>query len=199
MYYQGSTRINCINNSIKAWKEQGKQKLSRIDFISESTILGCRSNSFGYNCHDNHLLNGCYENTFLDKCCDNVLGAGCSTNRLMDSCYLNTINEACSSNSLDVACSLITMQRLCTQNDIGAWCSNIFLRENTRCTKVDAGCSYVTLTIVSWYDSKSINNVHIHSGVHGTYSAPRVITRQDGNNDYSVDYYASGSQSVTLD
>ena len=195
MYYQGYTRINCINNSIKAWKEQGKQKLPRIDFICESMILSCYSNSFGYDCHDNHLLTDCYENTFLDNCCDNVFGSGCSTNRLMNSCYLNTIDAGCHSNSLDVACFEIELQTSCSRNEIGASCSNILLRQYTKYTKVDAGCSYITLTIVAWFNSKSINNV----GVHGTSSNRKIITRQDGDNNYSIDYYASDSQSITLD
>ena len=185
----------------------------------------CNMNVLGAHCDGNRFYQTCEQNSLDANCSSNVLGMECCFNRLDCGCQNNVIDAYGYRNHIGNGAGYCFIGEESYNNDIGAGCDNVRIgayaesvRIGNGCDHVkfddgtgddmyycennvvDPGCKYLTITCLDDDESGNnpMRNVHIHSGVSGTYGNNKTIVVPDRNLAYSVDYYASGSIEILV-
>lgn len=181
-------------------------------FASQSDILGegCASNNFYGSNWGNKLGDHVSNNTFSAYFQDNVLGDYCNHNSFGQNCYNNileggctyiSINEYSSGNYIGYSSTYINLGRYASRNSIGRGCSYVKFGTSgtsfsySKFITVEDGCSYLYIDTTDTTAGAYLQNITIHKGIKGTSDSSRTtITVASRNNQYSIDYYASGSE-----
>lgn len=166
---------------------------------------GCYNNTFGDNCNGNIFDTNGYGNTFDTNCSNNTLGDSCEYNILDAHCFSNTFGPSCFCNTLDNTCSYIKLGTRCSYNTFGNGCSYIVFGGSSNYPSdyyqyniIDNGCSYLCLySNATGSYNYQLQNVHIHSGIAGTYNNYKLI-KVDINLSYTTDVYPSGSTEMFI-
>lgn len=138
----------------------------------------------------------CYSNTFDSNCYSNTFGEYCYSNTFSSNCYLNTFDGYCRLNAFGSFCYSNVFASSSYSNIFADSCHSISFRGSCRCNTFDDYCNYISLQ--SSASGGYLMNIHIHRGVKGAYGSPLVIDVPVKDQDYSIDYYAAGSQEIIL-
>lgn len=129
----------------------------------------CRSNRIGRSFSANHTGNYFQTNTIGDNCRGNIFGNNFEWNSLRDECEYNTFGNYCRSNIFKSGCKY---------NTIGHSCKGIILFENVQNSKIDSGVESIVLRSNATKETP-LQNIHILSGVRGSYESRLVINIPD--------------------
>ena len=157
-----------------------------------------QQNTVGSHFSSNTISFGFYSNTVGSNFFNNTIGSDFRYNTVGNSFNYNTIGSYVTNNTIGSYVANNTIGSYVIDNTIGLSASeNVYVRW----CKFDDGVQYVSLTSddTSASSSNQIQNVHIHLGVKGSSSSNRLtISVPDRNLSYSIDYYASNSQSFFI-
>ena len=170
----------------------------------------CNNNFFAGPTGSVSMGDSCSYNTFDQNAYQITMGANCSGNTFHSGefyCAFNTLGNNCSGNYIGGGMyNYITLGNYCSSNRIGDNCTNIKFGTSSstidfvKNVVVDNECSYLYINCsdTSASTGNILRNVHIHSGISGTSSSYKTITVPDRHLTYTIDYYASGSQSIDI-
>lgn len=178
--------------------------------FSYNTIgQSCQNNSIKAGCQRNQIDAGFSQNKIDSNFTNNVVAVGFSANTVRQdfsyntigpNFYANTVGMGFYSNEIGPRFHDNIVGSSFTKNDVGPDFSNNLLDVYyTRYCTFDSGVQFISLTSTQPASTSDfIQNIHIHSGIAGTSSSRKVVDTIRSST-YSIDYYASGSQSITLD
>lgn len=185
---------------------------------NNTTGYATRYNSFGTGCNNNTLGEYCEYNTFGSYCYSNTIEGDVSYNTIGNKCFYNTFGDMCRSISLGNNCARNVLNDHVTGVIIGneveksifcPYCSYITVASRCSGCQIDSVAKYVTFESgvsnvrlqcsSTTSENNPMKNIHIHEGISGyDFYDPKAITVQVANQDYSIDYYATDSQTIEV-
>lgn len=183
--------------------------------------VGNNANVFGINIRGS-CGDYCNSNVF-DGLNDFDLGEGCSYNHVGKNASID-LGTYCSYNVFKSDSHQITFGNSCSHNTIGSNCTSIWLGNYCECNIFHDGCSWVSIGTMgspinycryneidsgayslqiicpdtSASESNQLQYIHVHSGIKGAVGRAKTITVPDRNLNYTIDYYATGSEQKGL-
>ena len=177
-------------------------------FYSNTVSSNFCNNNIDYNFQYNTIGSSFYNNNIgYNFSYNNNIGYNFNSNTIGSDFNYNNIGSIFQHNTVGSNFRYNTVGSNFSYNNIGSYFSSNTIGSSTsenvyvRYCQFDDGVHHISLTSndTSASGSNQIQNVHIHSGIMGTSDSNRLtISVPDRNLAYSLDYYANGSQDITL-
>jgi hypothetical protein len=171
------------------------------DSVCTNNVLmnGCFGNTFGKNCNNNLFGIDCNDNAFGADCNDNTFGNNCDSNVFMEDSDSNHFGNMCNENVLGVQNRFMTFGDECCNNELRVDINGDYM-SLCKYIRLDSGCSFVTLynALPLTDDEDTLQSIHVHRSVIGTYTNRRNVPIQRTNAEYEISVSMNSSNEVKV-
>lgn len=171
------------------------------DSVCTNNVLmnGCFGNTFGKNCNNNLFGVDCNDNAFGADCNDNTFGNNCDSNVFMEDSDSNHFGNMCNENVLGVQNRFMTFGDECCNNELRVDKNGDYM-SLCKYIRLDSGCSFVTLynALPLKDDEDTLQSIHVHRSVIGTYTNRRNVPVQRTNAEYEISVSMNSSNEVKV-
>lgn len=172
-----------------------------VDSVCTNNVLmnGCFGNTFGKNCNNNSFGVDCNDNAFGADCNDNTFGNNCDSNVFMEDSDSNHFGNMCNENVLGVQNRFMTFGDECCNNELRVDINGDYM-SLCKYIRLDSGCSFVTLynALPLTDDEDTLQSIHVHRSVIGTYTNRRNVPVQRTNAEYEISVSMNSSNEVKV-